>query len=151
MIQVEKTKIKTYFSLYGDEFPIDCISNELNLEPTFSHIKGEVIPKKTSINIKNNSPSTRKETIWELGTNYEESLDAEEELMKVISRLKGKENKIIELKKKYNLQCLFMIVIIMNEGYTPAVVMNKEIIEFIHIIDAEVHFDLYANPYQFEL
>lgn len=89
------------------------------------------------------------ETVGELGTEYEDTLDVEEQILKVLNKLYGKENSIIGFSEKYNLQSMLMIVITMNDGYTPALVINKKIIDFVHNIGAEIHFDLYANPYQF--
>lgn len=123
----------------------------MNLQPTHSYKKGEIIQRKSNPNNNEHIIRIRKETVWEYGTDYEDSFNVEEQLVKVLTQLKGREQKINEICKKYNLKCMFMIVITMNDGYTPTLIMNTEIIEFVHSIEAEIHFDLYANPYQSEL
>lgn len=145
---MEKTEVKVYFRLYGEEFPINLISQELNLKPTHSHEKGKIIEKMPNPNIIQKSIHGWKETVWELGTDYEESLDVEIQIKKVTDQFKGREARLVEICKRYNLNCMLMIVIRMNEGYTPALVMKKEIIDFVNHINAEIHFDLYANPYK---
>jgi hypothetical protein len=150
VVSLEKTNVKVYFSLYGDQFPIDHISKELNLRPTHSHTMGELISRKNNFNIAQTIKHIRKETVWELSTEYEESLDVTVQLNKILKQLLGKEEKIVELSNKYKLECKFMIVIRMNDGFTPALIINKEIIEFTNKIDAEIECDLYSNPYQEE-
>ncbi|BBH24420.1 hypothetical protein Back11_57650 [Paenibacillus baekrokdamisoli] len=123
----------------------------MKLKPTHSHTKGESIQRNPHSNIIQNITNFRKETAWEIGSDYEESLDVDEQLNKVVNQLKGKEEKIIEICKRYNLCCMFMIVIIMNEGFTPTLSINKEMIKIANNIGAEILFDLYANPYKSEL
>lgn len=42
---LDKTQVKVYFSLYGDDFPIDNVTEILGIKPTNSYKKGDVIPK----------------------------------------------------------------------------------------------------------
>jgi len=145
---LEKTNAKVYFSIFGDNFPIDTITNSLNLEPTHSHKKGEIINRKTNPIVKSSSVLYRKDTAWQIGTEYEETLDLEEQIIKVIKQLENKEEVITDLCRRFNLECYFMIVIVINEGHTPAISINKEFIRLANSIGAEIHFDTYANPYQ---
>ena len=49
------------------------------------------------------------------------------------------------------MECVFVIVIIMEQGYTPGLVLEKEVIQFASAIEAEFSIDLYANPYENDL
>ncbi|WP_307414334.1 DUF4279 domain-containing protein [Neobacillus ginsengisoli] len=136
-----------YFSLYGDDFPVDSVTELLGINPTNSYKKGDVIEIKPNPNIVSTKVHYRKETAWELGTDYQESYDVKEQLNEVIKPLKNKAHIINQLKSKFSLECHFEIVIIMENGYTPAFYLNKEQIEFANSIKAEFDIDLYANPY----
>jgi len=43
-----------------------------------------------------------------------------------------------------------MIVIVINDGNTPALTINKDFIRMANHMGAEIHFDVYANPYESE-
>ncbi|WP_148302647.1 DUF4279 domain-containing protein [Caldalkalibacillus mannanilyticus] len=112
--------------------------------------KGEIIQRKSTPYVTYSGTHYWKETSWEIGIDYEESFDTGEQLNKVLAQLRNKEENINEITQRFNLNCLFMFVIIMNNGYTPALSLNSEMISFAHRINAEIHFDLYANPYESE-
>ncbi len=147
---MEKTSAQVYFTIYGDEFPIDYPTKLLELKPTLTYKKGEEIVRKHNPHVTYTLKHYRKETAWEIGTDYEETNDLDEQINKVLKQLKNKEEKLTELCRTYNLKCLFMIVIKINEGITPAVSINKDFIKLADKIGAEIHFDIYANPYKSE-
>ncbi|MCU5167588.1 DUF4279 domain-containing protein, partial [Bacillus paranthracis] len=47
-----------------------------------------------------------------------------------------------QLKKKYDLEFLFMVVIQIENNESPAMYLQKNIIDFASSIQAEIHFDL---------
>ncbi|AGK54492.1 TPR domain-containing protein [Bacillus sp. 1NLA3E] len=145
---LDKTQVKVYFSLYGDDFPIDNVTEILGIKPTNSYKKGDVIPKKYNPNVVSTKVQFRKETAWEFGTDYQESNDVKVQLDHIIRPLKNKATIINQLKSKYNLECDFSIVIIMENGETPGLHLDNEQIEFANNIKAEFDIDLYANPYK---
>jgi len=99
---VEKTNAKVYFSIFGDNFPIEMISKLLGLKPTHSYNKGEEIERKPNPNVTYTQKHYRKETRWELGTEYEETLDLNEQITKVIMQLESKEDVINEFCESYS-------------------------------------------------
>ncbi|TVX94790.1 DUF4279 domain-containing protein [Cohnella terricola] len=147
---MEKTNAKVYFSIHGEEFPIERISNGLQLQSTHEHVKGEEIRRKPNSNVTYTKTTHWKDTAWEIGTEYEETHDLDEQINQVIKQLEGKEEIINQICKTYNLECYFMLVIKINEGNTPAISINKDFIRMANNIGAEIHFDLYANPYKSE-
>ena len=136
-----------YFTIFGEDFPIEIVSDSLRITPTRSYKKGDVIIREPNPYVIYTGTTYRKETAWEFGTEYEETFDFQEQIANVINQLKNKENIINELCSKYKLKCHFMIVIRINEGNTPAVTINNEFIKLANDIGAEIEFDLYANPY----
>lgn len=144
MSQLDKTTVRTYFSLYGDYFPVYDVTESLNIIPTTTYNKGDIIPNRSTIHY-------RKNTSWEIDTGDQESFDVNEQLQQIILQLQDKTTIINELKSRYNMECVFVIVIIMEQGYTPGLVLEKEVIQFASAIEAEFSIDLYANPYENDL
>ena len=71
-----------------------------------------------------------------------------EQIAQILGQLKSKSDTINHLKAEHNLECLFSIVIIMENGFTPGMHLDNQQIEFANSIKAEFDIDLYANPYK---
>ncbi len=136
---MERTKVKVYFSLFGDTFPLDYVTEKLGITPSNTYRKRDIIPNRSTTQF-------RKETTWDLGTGYQESLDVNEQLQQIITQLLNKVSIISEIKKTYSVQCKIFIVIIIEEGHTPTLYLDKDVINFASTIAAEFDRDLYANP-----
>jgi hypothetical protein len=134
--------------VFGDEFPIDYVTESLGIEPTKSYKKGDVIVRTHNPNVISTKTHFRKETAWELGTGDQESYDVKEQMDKIVEPLQNKADIINQLKTKYKLECDFSIVIIMENGNTPGLHLDNKQIEFANSIKAEFNIDLYANPYE---
>lgn len=135
---MSKTQVMVYFNLFGDEFPIDEVTKKLGVTPSLTYKKGDIIPPRNSY---------RKETAWELSSDYQESCDVKEQMDQVMEPLKNQAFIINQIKEDYKLECKFFIVIIMKNGDTPALYLDSEQIEFANGIKAEFDIDLYATPY----
>lgn len=109
-----------YFSATGDIFPVEAITDVLSIEPTRSYKKGDVVARHDNPNIVSTKTLYREETAWTLSTGYQESYDINNQLHVILKSLEEKTEQLKQLKKKYDLQFLFMVV-----------------------IQAEIHFDLY--------
>jgi hypothetical protein len=133
--------VMVYFSLYGDEFPTDAVTEKLEVTPTITYEKGDLIPNRSTV-------CYRKETSWDLGTGYQVSLDVNNQLQQILDKLQNKSSIINEIKEAYSVQCKFFIVIKIEEGNTPSLYLYKDIIKFASSIEAEFDIDLYANPYE---
>ncbi|AGK54534.1 DUF4279 domain-containing protein [Bacillus sp. 1NLA3E] len=138
---MNKTKTMVYFSLYGDNFSIDEVTEKLNVTPTKTYKKGDLIPNLSTVRY-------RKETSWDLGTGYEDSLDVCNQLQQIVGKLQNKSSNINEIKEAYSLECKFYIVIKIEKGNAPFLYLDKDIIKFASSIEAEFDVDLYANPYE---
>ncbi|WP_419876310.1 DUF4279 domain-containing protein [Candidatus Pristimantibacillus sp. PTI5] len=145
---MDKTKVMAYFSLFGEEFPVNEVTKLLSIEPTESYNKGDVIVRQKNDKIISTTVHYRKKTAWVLSSGYQESYDVTEQLAQVLEPLKIKTAIINQLRKRYRLDCLFSIVIIIENGQTPALHLDNKQIEFANSIEAEFDIDLYANPYK---
>ncbi|MDR6723629.1 hypothetical protein J2W91_002091 [Paenibacillus amylolyticus] len=134
---MNKTQVKAYYSLFGDHFDPTEVTSKLEITPT------SITRKREIINAKHSHP----ETSWTLSTEYEESLDVNEQLNKVMNVLKDKVDEINTIQIQNQLKSKFFIVIVMENGYTPALYFDSYLIKFADSIHAEIDIDLYANPY----
>lgn len=139
---MEKTQVMVYFSMFADEFPLDAVTKQLDIEPTESYKKGDIIKK-----ISPTENQVRAYTCWKLSTGYQESLDVGEQMDMIIDLIGDKSAIINNLKRQFGLECRFTIVIIMHNGYTPGLYLDQSIIAFANSINADFDIDLYANPY----
>ena len=69
---MDKTKVMAYFSAFGDEFPLEEVTNILAIEPTETYKKGDIIERTNNPNLvsTSNKIRRRKETDWTLSTGY---------------------------------------------------------------------------------
>ncbi|MFD9628989.1 MULTISPECIES: DUF4279 domain-containing protein [Peribacillus] len=132
-----------YFSVFGDEFPLEVVTDILGIEPTKTYKKGDIIEKINNPNLVSTKIRRRKETVWTLSTGYQESYDINNQLNTILKSLEGKTKELKQLKEKYSLEFLFMIVIQVENDEKPAMYLQKNIIDFSSLIQAEIHFDLY--------
>ncbi|MCU5378740.1 DUF4279 domain-containing protein [Bacillus cereus] len=132
-----------YFSATGDIFPLEAITESLSIEPTRTYKKGDVVARRDNPNLVFTKTLYRKETDWTLSTGYQESYDINNQLHIILKSLEGKTEQLKYLQKKYDLQFLFMVVIQVENNESPAMYLQKEIINFASSIQAEIHFDLY--------
>lgn len=86
---MERTEVMVYFTIFGDGFPLEVVTQKLGVPSILTYTKGDLIPNRRS-------KMHYKESAWELSTGYQDSLDVNEQLQQVISQLVGKETVITE-------------------------------------------------------
>ncbi|SHF95253.1 DUF4279 domain-containing protein [Ornithinibacillus halophilus] len=143
----EKSKIRIYLSIYGDEFPLDEITEKLEIQPSKTYKKGEeIIPPHGRPN-----PYYKRyyqETCWEYDMDYVESIDLEEQMDLFVRRFYSKIYIINELREKYNLKSHIQVVLEVENGEMPVLTLNKKILSFAHLIKSEyIGFDTYVMPF----
>lgn len=132
-----------YFSITGDIFPVEAITDALNIEPTRTYKKGNIVARRDNPNLVSTKKLYRKETDRNLSTGYQESYDINNQLYVILKSLEEKTEPLKQLKKKYDLEFLFMVVIQIENNESPAMYLQKDILDFASSIQAEIHFDLY--------
>lgn len=127
-------KIMAEFSLFGDDFDLTYVTEQLGVKPTRSYNKGDPTRNKNKYI----------ETVWDLSTDYEKTFDINEPLEKLINKIKGMEDKIVKIQSKFNIKCQICIVISMYADNMPSMYFSKETIAFFNSINADVAFDNYC-------
>ncbi|KAB1438063.1 DUF4279 domain-containing protein [Candidatus Galacturonibacter soehngenii] len=130
---MDKTNLMVEFSIIGEDFNPEKITKMLMVEPTEYYMKGS----------KNERNFEMKESCWSISTGYVETLYVSELFDELLHKLTNKKEKIVKLKKEYNLTCKFFIVINIEENIKPAIYLDKEIVEFANFLEAEFDFDMY--------
>jgi hypothetical protein len=138
---MEQTACKTYFSIIGDFDPNE-ITKILKMKNTGGHSIGEKKIYGTRV---------FEWASWEYGTEYIETLSADEQAELVISPLISKVNELLFIKEKYKCQFILMQVPKIESGDTPALGFDKMVIDFCSETGTEIQIDLYVNPYNSEL
>ncbi len=131
---MDKTTVMIEFSIYGDNFEPDYITNHLGIRPSETYLKGELI---------RNGRIARKETAWTLSTGYEVSTDINVQLKKLMLLIENKLDKLETLKDKIHINMLFMVVVKIENKEAPAMYLEKPFIDFLGKLEAEVGFDIY--------
>ena len=130
-------KIKVGFYMAGNNVELNAITEELNLQPTKTRKKNEWPQASISAGLARD--------IWELETEKEECKAVSIQMNRLQGVLFSKLDTIKKLKEKYSLETSVTIVIEMEKGNGPEIVLLKENTEFLSLIGAEVGFDLYID------
>ena len=130
------TCINIELSIVGDDFDIELVSKELDIEPTEIKKKGELLPNKKKWNI---------ETSWSFMTGIEKSLDVRIQLCKLMDIFYKKIDKLKEICLYFNTKVFVSILIIVKNQQTPSLHFGKEEILFFNEINAELDIDIYIH------
>ena len=128
--------INIELSIVGDDFDIELVSKELDIEPTEIKKKGELLPNKKNRNI---------ETSWSFMTGLEKSLDVRIQLCKLMDIFYKKIDKLKEICLYFNTKVFVSILIIVKNQQTPSLHFRKEEILFFNEINAELDIDIYIH------
>lgn len=131
---MERTKVKVEFFITSETLNIETINDQLKLFPTDSWIQGDVIPGKKF---------KKTDSCWVIGTEYEESLDINDQLKKVLNILEERKEILKGIRKTNNYEMFFSIIINIENSEKPAIYFEKRFIDFIHEIGSEFFVDLY--------
>ena len=132
---MEKTKVKVNFEIWGDDFNVENASKILDIYPSKIRNKRD---KSTYSNVK------IKKTSWSFGTDYQESLDINEQLKFITNILNNKKQELQKIKKSYNVNYQISIVIKIENNQSPAIYLESDIIRLADEIQAEFDIDLYV-------
>lgn len=122
------------FKIIGDSFDEKIINQKLSILPSEYWRKGDIIKECSHL---------REYTCWTLSTGYEESLDINIQLTKVVDKLYPKSNILLELSQELNVQYRIDIVINIENNGKPIIYFNNKNIAFANAIHSEIGVDLY--------
>lgn len=136
LFELERTNIMVEFNIYGDCFNPDEITQRLNITPTMTWKKGDLVRDKNF---------SRPNSLWRIGTGYVESLDIKNQLDEILNVITDKKNSLLELKNILDIKYDVCIIINIYNNETPGLYLDAETISIINSIGASIDFDLYLN------
>jgi len=131
MNEIQNTNVMIEFWLIGDDFDVNTVTSLLQIEPTETRQKTD-FPMRQFAKVE-----------WSINTNYESSNAISDQFGKLLNQLHNKHKIINKIKKNYNLECGFNVVVNILNNEQPEMVLTREIINFASKVDAEICFDLY--------
>lgn len=131
----QETNVMIEFSVFGEDFDPCVITEILKITPKLIWRKGDKIGERNLF---------RQENCWVFGTNYEVSLDIDEQLSSLLEVLQPCKRKLIQLKEELKIEYGLEVVINIVQGQTPAMYLGKDIIKFCNDIGVTIDVDLYV-------
>ncbi|WP_163002396.1 DUF4279 domain-containing protein [Pseudomonas viridiflava] len=134
------TTAEVYFAMYGDDFEPDDVTAYVGLTATEIFRKG---PRSAETPLRRNS-------FWSVSNGRIESdlVDVYEMSDALLTRLAPFTAKIVEAKKKFDLRCVFQVVLWIDqneENPMPAIGFELPVIDFIHTVGATIDVDTYRK------
>lgn len=130
-------KVKVSFYLSGDDVDLNVLTEEIGIIPTKVRKKTDWPQVSISMGIAKDS--------WLLETEKEECKAISNQFDKLCKILFPKADVILSLSEKYLLEASVTIVVEMEVGNGPELVLSKENVAFLSLINAEIGFDLYIE------
>ncbi|MCL2018393.1 MAG: DUF4279 domain-containing protein [Oscillospiraceae bacterium] len=129
-----KTTVRAYIVLVGDDYDVNHVTQELNIMPTWTNDKDEIL----------RHGRKRGYMEWAIDTGDEPSLDNEIQLNKILLPIRNKADIMCNLSELYNANWYIIFVVRIENGDTPSMYLSKENIKFISSINASIDFDVYV-------
>jgi len=129
------TNIRIEFKIYGDYIDIDNVTKMMGVSPTVTYLKGDSIT---------NRPQTRKNALWAIETDYEESYSFDDALSEILRAIADKADVINKVKELYNVATSFTFVANIHNGESPGLYLDKDFIKFAAEIGAWIQFPTYV-------
>jgi len=133
-LELSKTNIMCEFRIVGDEFEPETITEKLQLMPSKTWRKGDKIRQGERL---------RDYSSWGLCTEYEETYSVNDQINKILEIFKPKMGELLYLKESLKLDYKIEVVINIESNETPAIYLDKDIIQFCNSADVSLDFDLY--------
>jgi len=131
---MEKNNVLIYFTLLGDDFDADYVTQKLGVQPIAVQNKCDLLKSGKMCGY----------TAWKTGMQeYEESTNIEIQLDKVIAPFLDKVDLLSELRQECSAEWQVMIVMNVEEDNPPFIGFTREQMKFFGSIEAEVEFDTY--------
>ena len=129
-----KTTVRAYIVLVGDDYDVNHVTQELNIMPTWTNDKDEIL----------RHGRKRGYMEWAIDTGDEPSLDNEIQLNKILLPIRNKADIMCNLSELYNANWYIRLVVYIENGETPAMSFSEENVNFIASINASISIDAYV-------
>ncbi len=135
-MQKPTTNIRSYFCVFGDNFPLDEFTQKIAITPTETRTKGELY----TIGKTQHESYT---TSWTYELDDQLTSDPTLQIYELIDIFTNKVNIINHFKKKYNLKCKIAVILVFPE--TSGLFINQKLIKFAYDTNSEYDIDIYRD------
>lgn len=144
---MNKTSVNVELAIDGDDFDLEEVSAYLGLTPSWQWRKGDIkkiIPLENENAFMNISMILRrKRTNWCLDTGHKETYDISEQAQKLLDIIGGKSDGLRRLQNEKNVRVAIIFVIYVYDNITPAMTIERELIDFAHASNVIIDIDMY--------
>jgi hypothetical protein len=130
---METTTIDVHFSITGEDFNPEIMTQRLGITPSMSWKKGDKSKLGHIIEL----------SLWEICVGEEPSNDIENQLRKIFELLKDKKSILITIRDEFKVEYNFALVIKIVDEQTPGMCLERWFLDFVHDLQAEIDFDTY--------
>lgn len=126
---------EVYFSLFGDEFEPDIVTEVIGINPTGTERKGTPFPKHSS-------------WIYSTGKIEDEVVDVYEMASSLVAALVPYADNILKAKNDFHLDAVLEVVLTItteDSKSTPAIGFDSDVIAFLHKVNATIDIDTYLS------
>jgi hypothetical protein len=134
-MNVDNTVVLAEFVVSGEKLNPDLLTIALNITPTKTWSKGDII--------KGTKDKKRQFNRWQISTSYEPTFDINDQLIKLYEILKGQVTILNNLRVQYELEYEICVTIKIFDDKKPAIYFDHWLIDFAHEIGAIIAMDLY--------
>ena len=131
------TQLKLIFSIFGDDFDPNELTNYIGIKPTSQWCKGDDIYTNVKISRK------RKETCWEFTEGFVQTWKFEELTKKYEKLFAEKFDNIKFFVAKRNLKLKLECIVEIADERTPSLYISKSFISILNYLNADFDFDIY--------
>ena len=140
-----RNRICIYLSIVGDNFNPEDLTAKINIQPTHTHRKGDIIPIQKGLHVKPGSPPwRRKEDAWKYDLGYIHTIDSDEISDRIEETFRDKVSDVNEFVKAYNLLVKLVVVLNIDPEQTPAVGFKRSFVKILGDLHAEIDMDIYV-------
>ena len=137
------SRIKMIFCVYGSLLNLDEFGEFMGLEPSKSWLEGDIIPIQG--NLRQVGPAwRRKETAWELSTDYIETYDSDDVINALLTTFKIPFSEIGDYIQKYKLDMKIDFVVEIENGKAPGFCFRNEFLRTVVEMNGDVEIDIYV-------
>ncbi|MFJ7698735.1 DUF4279 domain-containing protein [Lysinibacillus fusiformis] len=130
------TNIRSYFCLFGDNFPLEEFTQKIGITPTETRKKGEFY----TIGKTQHESYT---TSWTYEIDFQLTSDPTLQINELIDIFMNRVNIINRFKKEFNLKCKIAVILVFPE--TSGLFINQKLIKFAYDTNSEYDIDIYRD------
>ena len=138
------TQIKITLSIFGDSFNPKIFSEYINLTPTNSWVKEDIIPRKKGLTRKDDYYPKRKESAWEFSTGFIQTLYFDEVAEIILNKFDKHKQKVKRYVIEESLEVKMDVIIEIGNKQPPSLGLSSNLVSFLSNLKGEIDINLYV-------